>query len=85
MVAAVKRMKSGKLVVKTYDPLRSWGMRAALAGIVLITSWVLYYLGGKNAGFDRLDAFEEQQHLKDAIALVEREKSDLREKIALVD
>ncbi|MEK6750517.1 MAG: DUF6776 family protein [Pseudomonadota bacterium] len=85
MVAAVKRMKSGKLIVKTHDPLRSWGMRAALAGIVLITAWALYYMGGKNAGFDRLDALDDQQQLKDVIAQVEREKSELREKLALLD
>ncbi len=78
-------MKSGRLVVKTHSPLRTRLTLLGLAIAIIGTAAVLYYLGELNAGFDQVAAADERKRLQGTIAAVEKEKANLRDKVALLE
>ncbi len=78
-------VKSGTLVVKPHSPRRRW-LWIALAVLVLPAAGAgLYYLGGHQAGLDRLEVAREREALLETIHRLEMEKAALRDKIALLE
>lgn len=78
-------MKSGSLVVKHHSAWRGRLVQVGLLVLVSVLCVGLYYFGQYQAGHNLLQANELKQKLEDAIATLQADKADLRDRIAQIE
>ncbi|MCC7464032.1 MAG: hypothetical protein IT480_16430 [Gammaproteobacteria bacterium] len=57
----------GRLIIRTYAPVRRWLVLLALALLVLLSLYLAYEFGHYQAGFDGIEAAQERARLQDRI------------------
>jgi len=72
----------GKLVVRTYAPVRRWLMAAATVLLVVVAAYLTFELGRKKAGFDGLEAARQRAELRDEIGRLQNQERELRVQLA---
>jgi len=77
-------MKSGNLVVRQHTAWQHRAFHVFLAVLLVGAGWGLYYLGQHSAGFSMFESKEAEAKLQASINLLEQEKMDLRDQLALV-
>ncbi|MDH5302004.1 MAG: hypothetical protein OEW58_11640 [Gammaproteobacteria bacterium] len=78
-------MKSGSLVVRHHSPLQRIIIWAVGILLLVASGYGLYFFGNHRAGFDATDAIIREEGLKSAISELERQNTDLRDRVALLD
>lgn len=78
-------MKAHRLVVKTHAPWKTRAMWAAGSVLMLLSGAGLYFFGEHRAGYNQVSAVAERSELADTIADLKRERTDLRDQIALLE
>ena len=68
----------GRLVVRTYAPVRQLLMLSAVVVLVVVAAYLMFELGRKKAGFDGIQAAQERALLNDQIADLQRQQRELR-------
>ena len=57
----------GKLIIRTYAPVRRWLVLLVLALLVVLSLYLAYELGHYEAGFDGIEAAQERSALQGRI------------------
>jgi hypothetical protein len=78
-------MKSGSLVVKHHSPVQKFLYQLMLLVVIVGGGWGLYSFGQHQAGFDRQQSEKAVEGIKNALQVVERQKADLRDQVALLE
>lgn len=78
-------MKSGRLVVKRHAPWFGPLLGAGVLCVSIAAGWGLYVLGQHKAGFNSVEASEETVVLRNTMAELERENTQLRDQVAFLD
>lgn len=75
----------GRLVVRTYAPMRRWIVAATLALLVVLAAGLAFEVGRKSAGFDGIQAAQQRADLRDEIDGMNRKLRELRVQLAAAD
>jgi len=75
----------GKLIIRTYAPVRRWLVLVVLALLVVLSLYLAYEFGHYQAGFDGIKAAQERAALQDRAAALDATLKDLRVQLAAAD
>jgi len=75
----------GKLVVRTYAPVRRWLMALATLLLVVVAAYLTFELGRKLAGFDGIEAARQRAELRTEIDRLQDQQRELRVQLAAAD
>jgi hypothetical protein len=75
----------GKMVVRTYAPVRRWVTLAILLLLVGLAFYVMFELGRYKAGYDALQAASQRDRLQQQIDRLERTQRELRVQLAAAE
>jgi len=75
----------GKLIIRTYAPVRRWLVALAFALVVVLSLYVAYEFGHYQAGFDGIKAAQERAALQDRIDALQAQLKELRVQLAAAD
>ena len=64
---------------------RTWVVRGLLAGLVVISGYLVFEFGRINAGYDIVDAANDRQSYEDRIAVLDDEIVALKQEVALLE
>ena len=75
----------GKMVVRTYAPVRRWVTLAILLLLLGLAFYVMFELGRYQAGYDALQAASQRDGLRQQIDRLERTQRELRVQLAAAE
>jgi hypothetical protein len=75
----------GKLIIRTYAPVRSWLVLLVLALLVVLSLYLAYEFGHYQAGFDGIKAAQERAALQGRIDSLDSTLKELRVQLASAD
>jgi hypothetical protein len=75
----------GKMVVRTYAPVRRWVTLAILLLLLGLAFYVMFELGRYKAGYDALQAASQRDGLRQQIDRLERTQRELRVQLAAAE
>ena len=75
----------GRLIIRTYAPVRRWLVLLVLALLVVLSLYLAYEFGHYQAGFDGIKAAQERAALQDRIDSLDATLKELRVQLASAD
>lgn len=71
--------------VQMHGKSRTWVVRALLAGLIVVSGYLIFEFGRINAGYDIVDAANDRQAYEDRIAALDDEIVALKQDVALLE